>query len=262
VLGWASFACCLAGCSDAAVSGDPVASVGGGGASSGGGAGSGAAPSLPAPRQPDRGCVAPAGVSNSPRTITDAVALVNALPKPLTLPCFLEALARPLEIEATFSVFSAQPAQGRRSPRIFLFLDPDIMSIVPDGDGAPLLEFGQEQPDFRSLKGQITFPVLAALTPTAPFEDLLFNDQLSTCGLCHASEQQEPTISGVRAFISESLRPRLADQVAADELRQQLAICDHATEPDRCAMLDGLLGWGTVTDRAFPSQMDTFGGGQ
>jgi hypothetical protein len=190
------------------------------------------------------------------------VALVNALPKPLTLPCYLEALARPLEINATDSTFSAQPAQGRRSPRIFLFLDPDIVSIVPDGPGIPLLEFGEEQPDYRSLKAQITFPIVAALTPSAPFEGLMYNDQLSTCGLCHATEQQAATISGVRGFSSESLRPFPENQVSADELRQQLASCDRSIEPDRCAMLDALLGWGPVADRTFPAQMDTFGGQQ
>jgi hypothetical protein len=140
-------------------------------------------------------------------------------------------------------------------------LDPDIVSIVPDGDGAPLLEFGEEQPDFRSLKAQLVVPVTAPLTPTAPFEGLMFNDQISTCGLCHASEQQDPSITGARALISESLRPRPTELVSADELRQQLASCDRAAEPNRCAMLDALLGWGAVTDRAFPSQMDTFGGG-
>lgn len=268
----AAFALSLVGCSGAGVSADPALENAGGaggasvgGASTGGGAGAlgsaGAAGGAPLPRQHTAGCTAPAGVSASPHTIADAVALINALPKPLTLTCYLQALARPLEMSATTSVFSAQPAQGRRSPRIFLFLDPDIVSVVPDGDGAALLELGEEQPDFRSLKGQITFPVLAPLTPTAPFEGLMYNDRLSTCGLCHASEQQDSGVSGIRAFISESLRPRQAELVSADELRQQLASCDRTVELGRCEILDGLLGWGSVTDRVFPDKMDTFGGG-
>ncbi len=71
-------------------------------------------------RSPTPGCRAPAGVSNSPRTIDETVTLINALPKPLSLPCFLESLARPLEISASYGVFSAQPAKGIRSPRIFV----------------------------------------------------------------------------------------------------------------------------------------------
>ena len=219
-----------------------------------------AGPSQPAARQHDPGCVAPDGVSNAPQSIADTVALMNALPKPLTLPCFLQALARPLEINSTDSLFSAQPAQGKRSPRIFLFRDPNTMSIVPAGSGAPLLEFGEQRPNYRSLKAQITFPVLGPLDPTAPFQDLAYNDQLTTCGLCHASEVEESTVSGVREFVSESFRPLASDFVAAADLANELSICDRAAEPDRCAMLDGLMGWGAVTDRAFPPEMATFGG--
>jgi hypothetical protein len=203
-------------------------------------------------------CRAPAGVSNSPRTIAETLTLINALPKPLSLPCFLESLARPLEISATYSVFSAQPANGARSPRIFLFQDPTLLSIVPEGDGAPLLEFGEQRPQFRSLKGEIVFPVSTRLEPSAPFDHLLFSPQLTTCGGCHAAEVQESEISGVPTFVSQSLRPRPQDLVTAASLRHELEICDRALEPQRCAMLQGLLGWGQVSDRAFPVEMATF----
>ncbi len=212
-------------------------------------------------RQHHAACVAPAGVSNAPRSIAETVALVNALPKPLTLPCFLESLARPLELNASNSLFSAQPAQGARSPRIFLFRDPNTMSIVPEGDGAPLLEFGEQRPNYRSLKAQIEFPVLAALEPSAPFQELTFNDQLTSCGVCHASEHEESVVSNVHTFVSQSLRPLPRDIVSSAFLQNELTTCDFSAEPDRCAMLDGLLGWGPVGDRAFPAEMATFGGG-
>jgi len=200
-------------------------------------------------------------VSNSPRTIDEAVTLINALPKPLSLPCFLESLARPLEISATNSLFSAQPAQGVRSPRIFLFQDPTVLSIVPEGDGAPLLEFGEQRPEFRSLKAEITFPVATQLERSAPFDHLLFTSQLTTCGGCHSGELQESEILGVRTFVSLALRPRPQELVPAASLVHELEICDRAQEPQRCAMLDALLGWGPVTERAFPAEMSTFGGG-
>jgi len=200
-------------------------------------------------------------VSDSPRTIEETVALINALPKPLSLPCFLESLARPLSVHATNSLFSAQPAQGVRSPRIFLFQDPTLMSIVPDGDGAPLLEFGEQRPELRSLKAEIVFPVSARLEASAPFDKLLLSgQQITTCGGCHAGERQESEISGVRSFVSLALRPRLRDQVSVSALEHELEICDRVLEPLRCAMLDGLLGWGKVTDRDFPVEMATFGG--
>lgn len=217
-------------------------------------------PSSPSSRSPTPGCRAPAGVSNSPRTIDETVTLINALPKPLSLPCFLESLARPLEIEATYSFLSLQPAQGARSPRIFVFQDPTLLSIVPDGDGAPLLEFGEQRPEFRSLKAEIPFPVTTALAPSAPFDHLLFNSQLTNCGACHAGEVAESEISGVRRFVSQALRPRASEQVSLASLVHELEICDRAREAQRCAMLDGLLGWGQVSERAFPEGMSTFGG--
>jgi len=221
----------------------------------------GSSPSAPTGRSPTPGCRAPAGVSDSPRTIDETVALINALPKPLSLPCFLESLARPLSVHATNSLFSAQPAQGVRSPRIFMFQDPTLMSIVPDGDGAPLLEFGEQRPEFRSLKAEIVFPVATRLEPSAPFDDLLFpGQQLTTCAGCHAGELPESEISGLRTFVSLALRPRPRDRVSVLSLEHELEICDRALEPQRCAMLDGLLGWGPVTERDFPEEMATFGG--
>ncbi|HEY0466348.1 MAG TPA: hypothetical protein VGC79_19190 [Polyangiaceae bacterium] len=199
-------------------------------------------------------------MSNSPRTIDETVTLINALPKPLSLPCFLESLARPLEINATYSFLSFQPAQGTRSPRIFLFQDPTVLSIVPDGEGAPRLEFGEQRPEYRSLKAELVFPISSALQPSAPFDHLLFDSQLTTCGGCHAGEVEESEILGVRTFVSLALRPRASDRVSAASLSHELEICDRALEPQRCAMLDGLLGWGEVTERAFPPEMATFGG--
>ncbi|HEY3254060.1 MAG TPA: hypothetical protein VGJ91_08940, partial [Polyangiaceae bacterium] len=181
------------------------------------------------------------------------------LPKPLSLPCFLESLARPLEIHATMSLLSLQPAQGTRSPRIFLFQGSTLLSIVPEGDGAALLEFGEQRPEFRSLKAELVFPVATELEPSAPFVHVQPAPQLTSCGGCHAAELPESEISGVRTFVSQSLRPRSRDQVSAAALDHELEICDRALEPQRCAMLDGLLGWGQVTDRAFPVDMPTFG---
>lgn len=217
-------------------------------------------PSVSTGRSPTPGCRAPTGVSNSPRTIDETVTLINALPKPLSLPCFLESLARPLEISASYGVFSAQPAKGARSPRIFLFQDPNVMSIVPEGDGAQLLEFGEQRPEFRSLKAEITFPVTTQLERSAPFDKLLSTPTLTTCGGCHPGEQQESEISGMRTFTSLALRPRPQELVSAASLDHELSICDRAREPQRCAMLDALMGWGQVTDRSFPFEMATFGG--
>lgn len=214
----------------------------------------------PATRSPTPGCRAPAAVSSAPTTIAETVTLINALSKPLSLPCFLESLSRPLQLHATSSLFSAQPSQGKRSPRIFLFSDPLILSIVPAGDGAHLLEFGEQRPDLRSLKAEIPFPVTAPLEPSAPFDKLMFNEQFTTCGGCHAAEEQEAVIGGVRTFVSLALRPRAIDRVTALSLSAELQSCDEQVEPERCAMLDALMSWGEVAERDFPAEMATFGG--
>lgn len=217
-------------------------------------------PVVPAERPPTAGCRAPAGVSTAPQTIAEVVTLVNALPKPLTLGCFLESLARPLAAQATYSLFSAQPALGSRSPRIFLLQGPLTMSIVPAGEGAALLEFGEQRTVYYSLKGEIVFPVTAALPPTTPFEGLLVDGKLTRCGVCHAEEKPDPTISNVQAFTSLALRPLSRDRVTLASLQQELAICDPKVEPGRCSILDGLLGWGAVAEHEFPPEMSTFGG--
>ena len=210
---------------------------------------------------PTPSCQAPAGVSNSPRTIDETVTLINALPKPLSLPCFLESLARPLEISASNSVFSAQPAHGLRSPRIFLFEGTNVLSVVPEGEGAPLLEFGEQRAEFRSLKAEIAFPVSTQLDPSAPYQRALYMPRLTSCGGCHPGELQESEISGVPTFVSLALRPRPSELVSLAALNHELEICDPVQEPQRCAMLESLLGGGQVSERTFPTEMATFGGG-
>jgi hypothetical protein len=110
------------------------------------------------------------------------------------------------------------------------------------------------------LNAELTFPVTNQLGPAAPFDSLMFNPQLTTCGGCHANEEQESELAGARTFVSQSLRPRATDQIDASTLSQELEVCDRTLEPERCALLDALMGWGQVTDRDFPVEMAVFGG--
>lgn len=201
------------------------------------------------------GCTPPGGAA-APRSIAEAVALINALPKPLTLPCFIEALPRPLQLYATRSIFSGQPAAGTRSPRLFLFFDPLILSVVPAGPGTHLLEFGELQSETRSVKGEIEFPILAELPPQAPFEKILYRDLGTTCAVCHG-EEEPVTLGGLQAFASEAFRPLASDRVATEYVRHEFSTCDAAVEPDRCAMLNALFGHGEVLHREFPAAMGT-----
>lgn len=210
------------------------------------------------PSESESAC-APGAERESPRTVLEVIDRVNELPRPLTLSCFIESLERPLELNATESILSAQPAVGERSPRAFIFADPLIMSIAFDGEGSRLLELGEIRPSgTRSLKAEIEFPVTAELPREAPFERILFLEEFTTCGACHDDEEPAPDVTFTRAFESRALRPVPAERVSLDSLRRELQSCDGALEPDRCALLDAVFGAGTVVDREFPATLGTF----
>jgi hypothetical protein len=183
---------------------------------------------------------------------------VNELPRPVTLPCFIESLARPLELNATDSFLSAQPAEGRRSPRAFLFADPLIMSIAFGGSGSRLLELGESRGDGRSLKAEIEFPVTEELPRTVPFERVVFLAGITTCGVCHSDERPAPDVLFTKAFESQAYRPSPSERVSLESLRVEQESCDSVRESERCALLQAVFGAGAVSDRDFPATLATF----
>lgn len=202
-------------------------------------------------------CVAPEGAPTSPQTIADVITLVDALPSPVTLPCFVQALARPLPIHATVSTISAQPSVGARSPRIFMFWEGLRASIVLAGAGAPLLELGEIRPESRSLKAEILFPVTTPLDPATPYERILFTPDVTRCGFCHPAEEADPDVTFATAFTSVALRPLDSYAVSIASLANELAICDPSAEPDRCALLQALFDQATPVEQAFPADLPT-----
>src|SRR6187551_2246457 len=88
-------------------------------------------------------CHPPSGISGAPQTIEDVTALINALAAEhdgkVELPCFVASLDRPLGATASAGYFSAQPAHGARSPRVFLWSGALVLSVVPEGIGKDLL---------------------------------------------------------------------------------------------------------------------------
>ncbi|HET6281050.1 MAG TPA: hypothetical protein VFH73_08790 [Polyangia bacterium] len=217
---------------------------------------SGPSDGMPTPR-----CLPPAGISGAPTSIAGAVALVNSLPRPVTVGCFLESLDRPLAASATVSFFSLQPSTGRRSPRIFLFFDPLVMSIVPEGRGTHAVEFGQMVSDTNSVKGELGFPIVEEVTPAAPFDrvrDLTGDAPVTICRGCHADESRYDGIDYAQAFTSVAFRPLPRNQVTVQDLRSERRSCDSALEPERCAFLRSLFDHGEVMARDFPANLRTF----
>jgi hypothetical protein len=233
--------------------------LGDGGSASGGSPSAGytavgGGPNQPAPTR----CRPPAGVSGSPRTIDEAIALLNALPKPTSVACFVESLDRPLTVYATSSGFSAQPAFSAQSPRIFIKRDRLWLSVVMDGDSSYLIEFSYLQPDnLRSIKGEVQAPVNEQLAPGAPYDRVRYGAG-TICGACHSLEEPAPSVSFTQAFASTAYRPRPETHVSLDSLSMELERCNFSAEPHRCEMLSAVLDGGPVVEEAFPISMPTF----
>ena len=196
------------------------------------------------------------GASARPRTVSEAIELVNSLPMPVSAECFAESLERPLEVEVSRSVFSAQPAKGERSPRVFIFNDPLIMTVVIDGEGRDLLEFGELVSERRALRAEIEFPITQPVTAEQPYERILFDDGgPTTCSFCHDFEEPSQDVAG--GFISVPLRPDEASLVPLTTLLDEQRGCDASAEPDRCRYLAAIVGHGELRHRAFASDLPT-----
>lgn len=252
MIGWLSVGLCVA-CESAAGTAGMAAAAGSSGQNL---QPSAAGTSVPA--EPEDPCVR-AALAAPPATVTDIVDHLNTLPKPVSLPCLVSSLPGPLPLLATRSVFSAQPAVGQRSPRIFVLYEQMTLSIALDGMGKDLLEFGEHRPEQRSLKAEIEFPVAEALTHEAPFERILYKDGQSSCAFCHRNETLADDIDFTQAFVSIAYRPTdFQAAVSVSELATLRAECDAEAEPQRCAMLESLFAHGTPVDRAFPPEYATF----
>jgi len=163
--------------------------------------------------------LAPAGLSTAPTTILDAVAMANTLlaaqpagSPSLSLPCFVQRMSRPLTTLGVQSVFSLQPAVGERSPRIFIFSGPLVMSVAPAGPGHQLLELAEYPSPLRSIKAEMAFPLTAPLPPNEPF-DRVHNDTGTgtLCGNCHGAEEQSTRLTFTKVYESVVFKPRARD---------------------------------------------------
>lgn len=217
----------------------------------------------PAPDAPADGCPArPANVSATPASVSDAVALANGLlgaNPSLSIDCFLAALARPLTVVGSVSTFSLQPSvDGARDPRLFLFSDKLILSVVPSGSGSPFVELAEITAPLRTIKAQLgPFPLTAPIAAAAPYDDVR-QGAGTVCGSCHPAEEQVPQITVTAAFESAVLQPFTTDLVPLDRMQTDTASCDVQQDAARCAILKGVFGHGAVVPGAFPADAQTF----
>lgn len=199
-------------------------------------------------------CVPAAGAPRAPTSIPELVTLLNALPKPASLPCFLTALERPLTLYLTSSDLSAQPATGARSPRVFLLLEGLQLSVALEGVAAADLLIGYRAQPGRSLKTLVTFPLAGSVSEATVFDSVRSGAGSSSCGVCHVGESAA-NAAGLPpdvALESDVLLPFDSFEVPVDSLRAEANSCDPAAEPSRCALLSALFAHGEVRQGSFP----------
>ena len=189
-----------------------------------------------------------------PRTAEELVARIEALPHPVTIPCVLASLPRPLSLVATDSIFSVQPAVGAASPRVFVMGEDLILSVALAGEGHELLEIAAWTSTTQTLKGEIPFPVEEPVTVEEVYT-LAVDGVTTRCGKCHTNEALVPELG---AYESDAIRPASNSLVSVEALAGEHADCDWEREPSRCAMLSGLFDFGPVEQGAFDPELPTF----
>lgn len=202
-------------------------------------------------------CALPTGVSGSPASVEDVVSILNALPKPVSLPCFIESLDRPLRVFASQSSASAQPSTGPNNPRLFLFNGQLIMAVTSDGPGADLLEMSVLKPgNTMSTKAELQFPITGLVSAAAPY-DRVRNGNGTSCRLCHTTEAVDTSVGFTSAYQSSAFRALPATEVPLASVRGQYETCNPLAEPDRCELLKMIFSVGPVIRQDFPAGMPT-----
>lgn len=195
-------------------------------------------------------CTAVDSSLRNPQSISDTLTLLNALPKPTNLDCFITALQPPLQVFAVNSTSSAQPAQGIASPRIFILKNKLSLSVVPDGLGKTLLELGEESSG-KSFKAEIRFPVDASITIDQVTQYLSNGTSTSSCSGCHLGEAKVPYANSNGLFFSNIFRPDESLRVSQSYMKIKAETCDSDTNTYRCTMLKAIYINGQAVDSAF-----------
>lgn len=189
---------------------------------------------------------------SDPQSIADAVALINALPRPLTIDCFLNSLKAPLKVFAINNKASAQPAADQQSPRIFILKDRFVFSVVPAGTARNLLEFSELNTANESFKGELEFPIEGTVTIDQILSRISQTTNTSTCVNCHSQERIIPYKSLGSLFASQVVSPNESQRVSYPYLRAQATACSPDINKFRCDMLNAIYTKGQATDAPFP----------
>ena len=206
-----------------------------------------------------------------PASTADVVALINSLitarNSPVTLPCLLAALPRPLKLSVVNSTVSAQPSDGPSNPRVFIKYGTLYLSVTSEGVGANLLEFSEFIAAPDSVKGELKFPIDKAIDGSLPFSrlavDLGGGRIASSCSNCHANERP---VDGAAfpassfppsALMSRALKPRSSQILPLSALSRLNSEC-YVGGAFRCGLIRSLFIGEDPSAFDFPEDMPTF----
>ncbi len=184
----------------------------------------------------------------SPTTFEGVITLVNKLPKPLSVNCFLYNYDHPLDIFAVDNQLNAQPSGGPDNPRIFVIKDDFMISVVPLGEGKDNIEFSKIVSEGKSVKGDLHFPIQESLGDDAIFSNIVNETNDGTvCRLCHGQESQYLGLS----YSSNIIPPDENHRVTKQDLDEEIKNCRSETS-SRCAMINYIYSAGEVSDIPWP----------
>ncbi len=194
-------------------------------------------------------------------TVVSFLAFVNALPRPVSVPCLIAALPRPLRLNGANSVASAQLSPDPRTPRLFILLGRLIVTL--NGAAFPsamaeTVEFSELVGDgMFSVKGELAFPLTAGATLANAYDHMLPGGAAPTiCAECHDGEAHAGDAYPATAYKSLALRPSSAHATDQAELLKIAAKCVTTWgESERCAKLRATQSGGESRSFDFPDGM-------
>ncbi len=219
--------------------------------------------SAPAPEDPSTrtlaACRAAAAAPGSLRTVADFTRHVNMLPRPVTVPCFVASLPRPLSIVAATSPISGQPTPDADNPRLFLLFPTITITVLADGTAAEQIEFAEWVDATHSLKAELAMPPRPNLADDAAFARVRLDGGVgTTCGLCHRDELPSERIPS--AFVSLAYRPPTSALIGFGQLPVIAAAscAGSRVSSGRCLFWHALMDYGELRPGAFDPSVGLF----
>lgn len=192
-------------------------------------------------------------------TVAELTRLINSLPKPVSIPCLLTALPRPLKLTGTKSRLSVQPSFDADNPRVFIFLKDLILAVSPKGELSDAVELSELYNNRYSVKGEIKFPVKEPLAEDYATTAVQRTDDTgkiigTRCAGCHMEENVSTSVPG--GYLSKALRPFDYQVTTREKLTTIIENCKGNNEY-RCIFFQSLTGPEGLSEAIFPADMPT-----